>query len=115
NYFGHGNEEFLARERLFERLDAQTLNNKFRYPLFITITCDFTRFDDPNRLTGGEFMYWNNNGGAIALVATTREIFVNTGVDMNEYLTQYLYDYGGFNYPTMAEALRLTKINTGSN
>src|SRR5690606_18961670 len=27
NYFGHGNEEFLARERLFERLDAQTLNN----------------------------------------------------------------------------------------
>ena len=28
NYLGHGNEEFLARERLFERLEAQNLNNK---------------------------------------------------------------------------------------
>lgn len=115
NYFGHGNEEFLARERLFERLDAQNLNNKFRYPLFITITCDFTRFDDPNRLTGGEFMYWNVNGGAIALVATTREIFVNTGVNMNNFLTQYLYAYGSYDYPTIAEALRLAKIQSGSN
>lgn len=115
NYFGHGNEEFLARERLFERLDAQNLKNKFRYPLFITITCDFTRFDDPNRLTGGEFMYWNTDGGAIALIATTREIFVNTGVTMNSFLAQYLYAYGSTNYPTIAEALRLTKIQSGSN
>lgn len=115
NYFGHGNEEFLARERLFERLDAQNLKNRYRYPLFVTITCDFTRFDDPNRLTGGEFMYWNPQGGAIALVATTREIFVNTGVAMNSYLTQYLYAYGSYNYPTIAEALRLTKVQAGSN
>lgn len=115
NYFGHGNEEFLARERLFERLDAQSLTNKYRYPLFITITCDFTRFDDPNRLTGGEYMYWNSQGGAIGMVATTREIFVNTGVVMNNFLTEFLYSYGSFDYPTIGEALRLTKINTGSN
>ncbi|BCY28244.1 type IX secretion system sortase PorU [Flavobacterium okayamense] len=115
NYFGHGNEEFLANERLFERLDAQTLNNRYRYPLFITITCDFTRFDDPNRLTGGEFMYWNTDGGAIALVATTREIFVNTGVTMNSYLTEFLYAYGSYDYPTIGEAVRLTKIQSGSN
>ena len=63
NYFGHGNEESLvARERLFEKLDAQNLNNRYRYPLFITITCEFTRFDDPNRFTGGEYMYWNKKG-----------------------------------------------------
>ncbi|MEY2739668.1 MAG: hypothetical protein RL259_1577, partial [Bacteroidota bacterium] len=64
NYFGHGNEEFLARERLFEKLEAQNLTNKYRYPLFVTITCEFTRFDDPNRSTGGEYMYWNKAGGA---------------------------------------------------
>lgn len=115
NYFGHGNEEFLGRERLFERIEAQNLYNKFKYPLFITITCDFTRFDDPNRLTGGEFMYWNVNGGAIGLVATTREIFVNTGVDMNSSLTQFLYAYGSNNYPTIAEALRLAKVQSGSS
>lgn len=115
NYFGHGNEEALARERLFEKIDAQNLTNRYRYPLFITITCEFTRFDDPNRFTGGEYMYWNKSGGAIALVATTRQIGVTTGFVMNNYLSEYLYAFGSTNYPTMSEALRLTKLSTGSD
>lgn len=115
NYFGHGNEEFLARERLFEKLEAQNLTNKYRYPLFVTITCEFTRFDDPNRSTGGEYMYWNKAGGAIGLIATTRQIGVSTGFTMNDLLTEDLYAYGSTNYPTIAEALRLTKIGTGSD
>ena len=115
NYFGHGNEEFLARERLFEKLEAQNLTNRYRYPLFVTITCEFTRFDDPNRPTGGEYMYWNKAGGAIGLIATTRQIGVSTGFTMNNLLTEDLYAYGSTNYPTIAEALRLTKIATGSD
>ena len=115
NYFGHGNEEALARERLFEKLDAQNLTNRYRYPLFITITCEFTRFDDPNRFTGGEYMYWNKSGGAIALVATTRQIGVTTGFVMNNYLSEYLYAFGSTNYPTISEALRLTKLSTTSD
>ena len=115
NYFGHGNEESLARERLFEKLDAQNLTNRYRYPLFITITCEFTRFDDPNRFTGGEYMYWNKSGGAIALVATTRQIGVTTGFVMNNYLSEYLYAFGSTNYPTISEALRLTKLATTSD
>lgn len=115
NYFGHGNEEFLARERLFEKLEAQNLTNGYRYPLFVTITCEFTRFDDPNRFTGGEYMFWNKAGGAIGLIATTRQIGVSTGFTMNNLLTEDLYAYGSINYPTIAEALRLTKIATGSD
>jgi hypothetical protein len=115
NYFGHGNEEFLARERLFEKLEAQNLTNRYRYPLFVTITCEFTRFDDPNRFTGGEYMFWNKAGGAIGLIATTRQIGVSTGFTMNNLLTEDLYAYGSLNYPTIAEALRLTKIATGSD
>ncbi len=115
NYFGHGNEEALARERLFEKLDAQNLNNRYRYPLFVTITCEFTRFDDPNRFTGGEYMYWNKAGGAIGLVATTRQIGVSTGFTMNNLLSEDLYAFGSNNYPTIAEALRMTKLSTGTD
>ena len=115
NYFGHGNEESLARERLFEKIDAQNLNNRYRYPLFITITCEFTRFDDPNRFTGGEYMYWNDKGGAISLIATTRQIGVTTGFVMNNLLSENLYAFGSYDYPTIAEALRLTKLSTGSD
>lgn len=115
NYFGHGNEEALARERLFEKLDAQNLTNRYRYPLFVTITCEFTRFDDPNRLTGGEFMFWNKTGGAIGLIATTRQIGVSTGFTMNNLLSEDLYAFGSNDYPTIAEALRMTKLSTGSD
>lgn len=115
NYFGHGNEEFLARERLFEKLDAQNLTNRYRYPLFITITCEFTRFDDPNRFTGGEYMYWNSKGGAIAMIATTRQIAVSTGTAMNYRFSQDLYAYGLNEYPTIAESLRRTKVAIGSD
>ena len=115
NYFGHGNEESLGRERLFEKIDAQNLTNRYRYPLFITITCEFTRFDDPNRFTGGEYMYWNTNGGAISLIATTRQIGVTTGFNMNNIFSEELYAFGSNNYPTVSEALRLTKLRTGSD
>ena len=115
NYFGHGNEESLARERLFEKIEAQNLNNRYRYPLFITITCEFTRFDDPNRFTGGEYMYWNKAGGAISLIATTRQIGVSTGYTMNNIFSEELYAFGSTNYPTISEALRLTKLRTGSD
>jgi hypothetical protein len=111
NYFGHGNEEFLARERLFEKLDAQNLTNRYRYPLFISITCEFTRFDDPSRPTGGEYMYWNRAGGAIGLIATTRQIGVYTGLTMNNLLSEQLYAFGSYNYPTIAEALRRIKLS----
>lgn len=115
NYFGHGNEESLGRERLFEKIDAQNLTNRYRYPLFITITCEFTRFDDPNRFSGGEYMYWNKSGGAISLIATTRQIGVTTGFTMNNIFSEELYAFGSYNYPSAAEALRLTKLRTGSD
>jgi len=115
NYFGHGNEESLARERLFEKIDAQNLTNKYRYPLFITITCEFTRFDDPGRFTGGEYMYWNTTGGAIGLIATTRQIGITTGYNMNNIFSEEVYAFGSTNYPTIAEALRLTKLRIGTD
>ena len=115
NYLGHGNEEFLARERLFERLEAQNLNNKYRYPLIVLVTCDFTRFDDPSRISGGEYAYLNTKGGGISLVATNREISVTTGILMSGLITERIYAYGETKYPTVAEAVRRAKLLTPSS
>jgi len=109
NYFGHGGEDGLAQERLLDKADAQNLKNQFRYPLFVTITCEFTRFDNPFRPTAGEYMFWNKAGGAVALVTTTREIGISTGENINEVLNSKLFSFGSNNYVSIAEALRLTK------
>ena len=109
NYFGHGGEDGIARERIFDRIDATELSNENKLNCFVSVTCEFTKFDNPGRNTAGEFLYWNKNGGAIALITTTRQIFVSVGVNFNLTLENYLFSLNSDNYHTMAEALRLTK------
>ena len=56
-------------------------------------------------------MYWNKNGGSIALITTTRQIFVSVGVNFNLTLENYLFSLDSDSYVSMAEALRQTKID----
>ncbi|MBQ0769724.1 MAG: type IX secretion system sortase PorU [Bizionia sp.] len=115
NYFGHGGEDGLAKERIFEKIDAQNLRNECKLNCFVTVTCEYTRFDNPLRETAGELIYWNKSGGAISLITTTRQIFLGVGVTFNVKLEEYLFSfsdldtYDAYEYPSMAEALRLTK------
>lgn len=117
NYFGHGGVEQLASESILVKSDILGLRNYFKLNCFVTVTCEFTRFDNPFRETAGEFTYWSKDAGAIGLITTTRQIFVTTGVTLNDVLGQYLYSYSNndsyeyYEYPSMAEALRLTKID----
>lgn len=118
NYLGHGGEDGLSVERIFEIPDAKTLANKYKYPLFITVTCEFTRFDNPLRPTAGELVYQNPSGGSIAMVTTTRQIGQGTGESFNTSFGRYLFSYGSNIYKSIAEAVRLTKVtssNTGNN
>lgn len=114
NYFGHGGEDGLAKERIFEKADAQNLNNRYKYPLFVTVTCEFTRFDNPYRPTAGEYTYWNPKGGAISMVTTTRQIDVLTGKNINDAFSGELYGYGTTSNVPISEALRVAKNNYSS-
>ena len=109
NYFGHGGEDGLAQEFIVDKDMASTLFHPGKYPLFITVTCEFSRFDNHTRPTAGEMLYQNPTGGAIGMVSTTRQIFINRGVDYNKILSKYLFAYGNEDYTSIAEALRLAK------
>ena len=115
NYFGHGGEDGLAAERIFSKTDINDLSNKNRQTCFVTVTCEFCRFDNPFRETAGELTFWNTNGGAINLISTTRQVFLRFGIVFNKTLGEYLFSFSDndnfedFEYPTVAEALRLAK------
>ncbi|MBL6646608.1 MAG: type IX secretion system sortase PorU [Flavobacteriaceae bacterium] len=109
NYFGHGGEEGLASEFIFDKNLAQRLYHPGRYPLFVTSTCEFSRFDNHNLLTAGEMTYANPSGGAIGLISTTRQIYVTNGINYNNILSKHLFAFGSDDYPSMAEALRRAK------
>lgn len=109
NYLGHGGEDGLAGERIWEKTDGQNLSNQYKYPLFVTITCDFSRFDNPSRPTAGEYTYWNPKGGAIAMLTTIRAISQTTAENFNDIIFKYLLSYDSNQYTTISEALRLAK------
>ncbi|HEU4790271.1 MAG TPA: type IX secretion system sortase PorU, partial [Flavobacterium sp.] len=118
NYLGHGGEDGLASERLWDKADSQSLNNQYKYPLFITITCEFSRFDNPTRPTAGEYIYWNSKGGAISLVSTIRSIGQFSAENFNDVFAKNLLSYDSNQYTSIAEALRVSKNenpNTATN
>lgn len=109
NYLGHGGEDGLASERIWDKTDSQSLANQYKYPLFITITCEFSRFDNPSRPTAGEYIYWNPKGGAISLISTIREIGQYSAENFNDVFAKNLFSYGSNQYVSIAEALRVSK------
>ena len=115
NYLGHGGEDGLTGERIWDKFDGLSFFNQYRYPLFITITCEFSRFDNPLRPTAGEYTYWNPKGGAISMITTIRSISQFNAEIFNDKLSEKLFSYGSDQYSSIAEALRLAKAASNNN
>jgi hypothetical protein len=116
NYIGHGGEVGAAKERIITIPQIQSWSNINRLGLFITATCEFTRFDDPERVSAGEWVSLNATGGAIALMTTTRSVYFNVNSVTIEALYQNVFDRDADgNRYTFGEIMRLTKNSSGIN
>ena len=60
-------------------------------------------------------MYWNKSGGAISLLATTRQISQSVGIQMNEYIYTHLFATENNQHLAISEVLRRAKISTSSS
>ena len=115
NFSGHGGEEGLAQEDLFNSDDAASLTNYDALPIFITATCSFGRWDQSDAQSGAEKLLLNREGGAIALLTTVRTVYTSgdassLNVGMNVALNEELFRRGeGGLMPRLGDALRLTK------
>tara|TARA_R110002050_G_scaffold78897_4_gene168665 strand:+ start:5240 stop:9043 length:3804 start_codon:yes stop_codon:yes gene_type:complete len=109
NYIGHGGEIGLASERLLQLADVTSWSNKDALSLFLTITCEFTRFDDPKRVSAGEQLLLNPNGGAIALLSTTRVVGVQGAVDLNSAIFDTILVRPDGNPQTLGQIIRAAK------
>ena len=108
DYFGHGGEDGFASERILDKSQIQNFNNPNTLPLLITVTCDFSRFDNPSRTTAGELTLWNPSGGAASMITTTREVFISVGQNFNLQLIRILLEFNNEDL-TVAESLMKTK------
>lgn len=111
SYIGHGGEVGWADERVLTIENINAWNNIDGLPLFLTATCEFSRFDDPERTAAGELVILNPNGGAIAMLTTTRLVYGglsnNIGFSIN-FFEKALNEYNG-EMPRLGDVVRLTK------
>jgi len=109
NFFGHGSEDYWTGEGLFYIDDVEQFQNNNNLPLFITVTCEFSRYDNPAKYTGGEKLLTFKNGGSIGLISTTREITVSFGSKINETILTFLLPSKNEEHITIGEVLRKSK------
>ena len=88
NYIGHGGETGWAHERILNVSTIQEWENSCKLPIFMTATCEFSRYDDHDRTSAGEYVVLNPTGGGIGLFTTTRLVYATS----NRYLNTYFYD-----------------------
>lgn len=109
NYVGHGGEVQLAEERIMQRSDVNSWRNGPRYPLMITGTCEFSRYDDHNRTSLGEYAFLNPYGGMIAMFTTSR---VTYGMNNKRFISEvykHLFEMEDGKRLRLGDVFRLAK------
>lgn len=115
NYTGHGGEEGWSDEKVLEMTDINSWTNFDRLPLFVTATCEFSRFDDPGRTSAGEQVFLNPNGGGIALITTTRLAFAQSNFLMNKRFYEHVFEKSNGQYWRIGDLIRLSKNPPNDN
>lgn len=113
NYTGHGGEVGWGHERFLENSDINSWTNYDHMPIFITATCEFSRYDDPDRVSAGEYAYLNPNGGAIAMFTTARATFGGSNFNLNTALFDIMFEKNGQDYYCFGDLIRLAKNQGG--
>ncbi|NBX80586.1 MAG: T9SS C-terminal target domain-containing protein [Flavobacteriales bacterium] len=116
NYVGHGGEVGLAEERVVTIPQIQSWTNINALHLFVSATCEFTKYDDPSRVSAGEWASLNPSGAAIALMTTTRSVYfgVNSNTGIAFYHNVFQRDAQGQPL-TFGEIVRRTKNEAGNS
>tara|TARA_B110000914_G_scaffold226461_1_gene251625 strand:- start:3408 stop:6719 length:3312 start_codon:yes stop_codon:yes gene_type:complete len=115
NYSGHGGPLGWTQERILEINQINNWTNKYKLPLFMTATCKFSCFDNPGKTSAGELVLLNPEGGAIALLTTTRLVYAFPNYKLNENFMNIFCEKNNGEFPTLGQLFKKTKVLSGSN
>ena len=117
NYTGHANEKTLASENVLDVSVINAWSNYYRLPIFVTATCEFSRFD-ADETTAGEYILFNSKGGGIGLFSTTRLVYSGDNYILNNEFFKNVFEKDGQGENLrLGDIMRKAKIaaNTGTN
>lgn len=109
NYIGHGGTGGWAHERILQQNDMVNWKNENKLPMFVTATCEFSRFDEPEIVSGGELVMLNPIGGGIALFTTTRLAYSQSNFRLNQRLYARAFTPVNGEMPYLGDLIRESK------
>ncbi len=121
NYTGHGGPNGLAHEKITTTNDIGSWSNQGMLPLFMTATCEFSRYDeydrkeDQEKTSAGEEVLLSTSGGGIGLFTTTRLVYSGPNHVLNERFYEVVFekDENQENY-RLGDIILYSKNNTGA-
>lgn len=113
SWVGHGGEVGWATERVLELSHVNSWTNYNTTPIFVTITCEFSRYDDPLRVSAGEQAFLSPTGAAAALFSTTRVVFESSANDLNRQFFDTVFTQQNGQYMRMGEIIMAAKNSQG--
>lgn len=114
SYTGHGGEVGWGQERFLDVPDILSWNNTHAQPVFLTATCEFARYDDPDRVSAGELIFLNSQGGGISLFTTARATYAGSNFTVSKNFYKIALKKQNGKYLRMGDILKETKIASGS-
>lgn len=110
HYIGHANTKSWTHDGLLNITDINNMYLK-HWPLFYTATCEFSRVD-ADEVSGGEILFLNGRGGAIALLSTVRPTYISDNAIMSNAFGDYLFKRDADNnFMRIGDIVKLTKNN----
>lgn len=86
-YIGHANTREWTHENFFNYTDICNMSNRL-WPIFMTATCQFSRWDD-DAISGGEILWSHPESGSIAAITTTRSVSIANNNKITNPLAMY--------------------------
>jgi len=112
NYIGHGSENSWTNESILSKSMVDEWSNLDRLPLFVTATCEYGRFDNPNVVSGAQEMLLKADGGAIALLTTSRPVESSSNATLNRSFFEHVFKSEGGSPQKLGDIIKNTK-NSG--
>lgn len=113
SWVGHGNPHVWAHEDVFENsLTIPLMTNIDKLFFLSAATCDFGRFDDPDRQCGAEELLSSPIGGAIAVFSADRAVYGSLNEQICNEFYSHLFSKSNGKYLRLGDVIFLTKQTT---
>lgn len=114
-YLGHGGPRGWAQERVLSIPQIRNWTkptgaiDPIQPPVFITATCTFSNYDDAAFVSAGEEALLTPNGGAAALLTTTRPVFATRNYTLTNNTVQTMLERPDGEWRSLGDIIRIAK------